>query len=111
MININPNYGCGVTIHYISKRRHHTTFNTQSGPVHLSCRLQYRFLSLLLTVEQPVRTSKVFSRVIYYTWAAAGACEIFLRRVICSTFCKLRSQAPGPAAVLEGQDSKTGTEW
>jgi len=31
--------------------------------------------------------------------------------VIFSTFCKVRSQAPGTAAVLEGQDSKTCTEW
>jgi hypothetical protein len=50
----------------------YTTFNTQSGPVHLSCPPECRQLLLLLIDEQPVRTSKGFSRVIYYTWAAAG---------------------------------------
>ena len=47
-------------------------FNTQSGPVHLSCPPECRRLSLQLTGEQPVRTSKAFKRVIYYTWAAAN---------------------------------------
>ena len=51
-----------------------------------------------------------FSNVIYYTWAAAGGCETFLRTVMCSTFCKVRSQAPGTAAVFEGQDSKTSVQ-
>jgi hypothetical protein len=67
-----------------NKRGHHTPFNTQSGPVHLSCPPEYRRLSVLLTGEQPVRTGKGLSRVIYYTWAAAGGCEMFLRTVNCS---------------------------
>ena len=67
------------------RRRHHTRFNTQSGLVHLSCRPEYRRLSLLLTGEQPVRTSKGLSRVIYYTWATAGRSEMFLQTVICSS--------------------------
>jgi hypothetical protein len=110
-------------------RCHHTTFNTQSGsvrsicrvptihspvrsgPVHLPCPPQYRRLSLLLTGEQPVRTSKGFSRVIYYTWAAAGGCEMFLRTVICSTCAKYAMKAPGIVEVLQGQGSKTGTKW
>ena len=46
--------------------------NTQSGPVHLPCPPECRRLSLLLTGEQPVRISKGFSRVFYYTWAAAN---------------------------------------
>jgi hypothetical protein len=67
------------------RRRHHTRFNTQSGLVHLSYRPEYRWLSMLLTGEQPVWTIKGFSHVIYYTWAAAGRCEMFLRRVISSS--------------------------
>ena len=66
---------------------------------------------MLLTGEQAVRTSTGLSRVIYYMWAAAGRWEMFLRTVICSTFCKVRSQVPGTATVLEGQDSKTCIEW
>ena len=54
----------------------YTMFNAQSGPVHLSCPPECRRLSMLLTVEQSVRTSKGFSRVIYYMWAAAGSCEM-----------------------------------
>ena len=69
----------------------YTTLNTQSGPVHLSCPPECRRLSQVLTGEQPVRTSKGFSRVIYYTWAAAGGCEMFFRMVICSTCCKMHS--------------------
>jgi hypothetical protein len=64
---------------------------------------------VLLTDEQAVRTSTDLSSVIYYMWAAAGSCETFLKTVIFSTFCKVRSQVPGTVAVLEGQDSKTCT--
>jgi len=88
----------------------YTTFNTQSSLVHLSCPPECRQLSLQLTVEQSVRKSTGFSRVIFYMWVAADGCEMFLRMAIFSTFCKLRFQAPGTAMVLEGQDSKTGTE-
>jgi hypothetical protein len=88
----------------------YSTLNAHSGPVHLSCPPQCHRLSLLLTGEQPVRTCKGFSHVIYHTWAAAGGCEMFLRKVICSTFCKVHSQAPDTAAVLEGQDSKTSVQ-
>jgi len=48
-----------------------------------------------MTGEQQVRTSKGFSRVIYYTGAADGGCEMFLRTVICSTFCKVRYESIG----------------
>jgi hypothetical protein len=51
----------------------YTTFNTQSGPVHLSCPPECCQLSLLLTGKQPVRTSEGFSHI-FYTWAAAGGC-------------------------------------
>jgi hypothetical protein len=54
----------------------YNTFNTQSGSVHLSCPPEYGRLSMLLTVEQSVRTSKGVSCVICYTWAAAGSCEM-----------------------------------
>ena len=94
-----------------SKRRHlqYVDYTQRTGPFIVSP--ECRRLSLLLTGEQPVRTSKGFSNVIYCTWAAAGGCEMFLRTVICSTFCKVSSQAPGTDEVLEGQDSKTCTKW
>jgi hypothetical protein len=83
----------------------HTTYNTQSGPVYLSCLAECRRLSLLLKAQQQARKRKGFSRVIYYTWAADGGCEMFLQTVNCGIFCKLRSEAQGIAVVLEGQDS------
>jgi hypothetical protein len=43
------------------------------------------------------------------SWSQRGI-EIFLQTVICSTCCKVRYQAPGSAAVLEGQDSKTSVQ-
>jgi len=87
------------------------TFNTQSGPVHLSCPPERRWLSLLLTGEQPVRESKGFSRVIFYLWATAGGCEMFLVWSFVVLVVKYAMNAPGTAAVLEGQDSKTDTKW
>jgi len=89
----------------------YSMFNTQSGPVHLSCPPDRRRLSLLLTAEQPVRESKGFSRVIFYTWATAGGCEMFLIWSFVVLVVKYTMNTPGMAAVLEGQDSKTGTEW
>jgi len=86
----------------------YATFNTQSGSVQLSCPPERRWLSLLLTGEQPARASKRFPRVMFHTWATAGGCEMFLSMAICSTCCKVCSQAPGTAVVLVGQDSKTG---
>jgi len=83
----------------------YTMYNTQSGPVYLSCPIECRRLSLLLTGQQPVCKSKWFSRVIHYTWDADGGCEMYLQKVICGIFCKLRSEAQGIAVVLEGQDS------
>jgi len=90
-----------------SKRRrhfHYVQYTERSGPFIVSP--ERRRLSLLQTVEQPVRASKGFSRVIFYMWTTAGGCEIFL-----STCCKVRHESTGTAAVLEGQDSKNGTEW
>jgi hypothetical protein len=86
----------------------YTTFNTQSGLVHL-CPPEYCWLSLLLTGEQPVRSNKGFSRYLLYvgrSWSQ-GSCEIFLQTI---NFCKVHSQAPGRAMVLEGQDSKNCTK-
>jgi hypothetical protein len=39
------------------------TFNTQNGPVHLSCPPECRQLSLLLTGKQSVGTSEGFSHI------------------------------------------------
>jgi len=89
----------------------YSTFNTHNGPVHLSSPPERRRLSLLLTGEQPVRASKGFSHVIFYTWATAGGCEMFLVWSFVVLVVKYAMNAPGTDAVLEGQDSKTGTKW
>jgi hypothetical protein len=68
----------------------YSTFNIQSSPVHLSCPPEYRQLSVLLTGEQLVQTlTKVCHTLLHVgrSWPQHG-CEIFLRRVIFSTFCK-----------------------
>ena len=57
----------------------YTTYNTQNGPFYLSSPTECRRLSLLLTVQQPVRKCKGFSRFIYYTWAADSGCEMFMK--------------------------------
>jgi hypothetical protein len=91
----------------------YTMLNAQSGLVHLSCPPECRWLWVLLTGELPVRKLLWFVTC-YYTWAAAGLSGVvkyFLGTVISSTFCKVRPKALGTAAVLEGQDSKTCTEW
>jgi len=72
----------------------YSMFNTQSGPVHLSCPPERRRLSLLLTGEQPVQESKGFSRVIFYLWATAGGCEMFLVRSFVVLAVKYAMNAP-----------------
>jgi hypothetical protein len=53
---------------------------------------------------------RFFSRVIYYTWDAAGGWEMFLRRVVCSNFCKLHSQAPVQPRCWRDRIARL-TEW
>jgi hypothetical protein len=56
----------------------YTTLNTENGPVHLSCPPECRWLSVLLTGEQLVPTSKGLSHVLHvgHSWSQRG-CETF----------------------------------
>jgi len=57
----------------------YSTLNTQSGPVHLSCPPECHRLSVAADrLAASYGYLKNMSRVIYYTWAAAGHCAVVI---------------------------------
>jgi hypothetical protein len=74
----------------------YTMLNTQSGLVHLLCHSAWRQLSLLLTGEQLIWTSKVCRMLLLVdqSWSHRYR-EICLGMVICSTVCTGCSKSTG----------------
>jgi hypothetical protein len=77
------------------------TFNTQSGPVHLSCLPEYRRLS----GEQAVHTSKgFFTCYLFHVSRNSRLFNDFYERLFVVLF-PIALPSIGTTAVLDGQDS------